>query len=335
MYLNEKSTFPETTANLFARFFKTVHGSIEPTVTQQQLNQLPSYNINLPPLIVSVDEVKKALSSIDGTKGSGPNSIPPSVIKNCSHSLAQPIANIFNRSLSEGVFPSEWKVASITPVHKSGSTSNVENNRSISILSCLAKVLESMLYDHLYPAVKNVVSQYQHGFMKQRSTTTNLMAYTTGIIRRLEKRQQIDAVYVDFTKAFDRVPHKLSVAKLTALGLPHWLTRWLGSYLCNRTAYVKVSGALSHRYDITSGVPQGSHLGPLIFILFINDLCALLQSSKLLYADDLKIYRSICNSNDVRVLQWHGSELEKVQGDLIPQDSVNGSCGVQDGTIGS
>ena len=159
-----------------------------------------------------------------------------------------------------------------------------------------------MLYDHLYPAVKNVVSQYQHGFMKQRSTTTNLMAYTTGIIRRLEKRQQIDAVYVDFSKAFDRVPHKLSVAKLTALGLPHWLTRWLGSYLCNRTAYVKVAGALSHRYDITSGVPQGSHLGPLIFILFIN-LCALLQSSKLLYADDLKIYRSICNSNDVRVLQ--------------------------------
>ncbi|KAL1373805.1 hypothetical protein pipiens_018439, partial [Culex pipiens pipiens] len=172
-YREEKSTSPEAAANLFARFFETVHSSQDPTVPPEQLNELATYNINLPLLTVSVAEVKKALGSVDAAKGPGPDRIPPSVVKNCCSSLARPVTSIFNRSLSEGAFPSEWKVASITPIHKSGSRAKVENYRSISILSCLAKVLEKLLVDHIYPSVKNIISEYQHGFMKQRSTTLN------------------------------------------------------------------------------------------------------------------------------------------------------------------
>ncbi|KAL1374746.1 hypothetical protein pipiens_017903, partial [Culex pipiens pipiens] len=113
--------------------------SQDPTVPPEQLNELATYNINLPLLTVSVAEVKKALGSVDAAKGPGPDRIPPSVVKNCCSSLARPVTSIFNRSLSEGAFPSEWKVASITPIHKSGSRAKVENYRSISILSCLAK----------------------------------------------------------------------------------------------------------------------------------------------------------------------------------------------------
>ncbi|KAL1395549.1 hypothetical protein pipiens_011164 [Culex pipiens pipiens] len=304
-YREEKSTSPEAAANLFARFFESVHSPTEPTVTAEQLNELVTFNINLPLLTVSVAEVKTALSSVDAAKGPGPDRIPPSVVKKCCNSLARPVTSIFNRSLSEGVFPSEWKVASIAPIHKSGSRSKIENYRSISILNCLAKILEKFLVDHIYPSVKNIVSEFQHGFMKQRSTTSNLMAYTNWIIRRMEKRQQVDAIYVDFAKAFDRVPHKLTIAKLTALGLPDWVTRWLNSYLSNRSAYVKVAGFLSSGYNIHSGVPQGSHLGP----LFINDLCSRLQSSKLLYADDLKIFRQISDAGDVRA---HQNDINKL-----------------------
>lgn len=302
-YGNTKSSSDETSAELFATFFENAHSAETPTICEQSLNNVQTYNMNVPQFTVTPADVKKALSSVNTRKGAGPDEIPPSVLKNCSRALARPIATIFNRSIAESKFPTEWKIASVTPIHKAGSLNNVENYRPISILSCLAKVFEKMVYTYVYPTVQNVISEKQHGFVKKRSTTTNLMVYTTSIIDKLEKRQQVDGVYVDFAKAFDRVPHNLTVAKLSRIGLPDWLTRWLGSYLKQRTAYVKVGTARSPLYAISSGVPQGSHLGPLIFVLFINDLTTLLKSDNLFYADDLKLYRSILDPSDCDILQ--------------------------------
>lgn len=303
VYHGTKSNSNAMSATLFALFFENAHVSAAPALCDESLSHIQTLNLHLPQLSVTVDNVEKALAAVNAAKGAGPDKIPPSVIKKCSGALAQPIAYIFNRSIAERVFPDEWKTACITPIHKAGSLSNVEHYRPISILSCLAKVFEQMVFAYVYPTVQNIITQHQHGFMKRRSTTTNLMAYTSTIINKLEKRQQVDGIYVDFAKAFDRVPHELAVAKLSRMGLPDWFTCWLKSYLTKRTAYVKVGTAYSHRYEIASGVPQGSHLGPLIFILFINDLSTLLQSDHLFYADDLKLYRSIQASSDCGVLQ--------------------------------
>lgn len=119
------------------------------------------------------------------------------------------------------------------------------------------------------------------------------MTYVSSLVPALEKRQQIDAIYVDFTKAFDRVPHSLAVDKLSRMGLPAWLTRWISSYLTDRSAYVRIHGASSDPFVITSGVPQGSHLGPLLFVLFVNDVCQAIKSPKVMFADDLKFFRVV------------------------------------------
>lgn len=176
-------------------------------------------------------------------------------------------------------------------------------------MSCFPKVFESMVLDFLYPAVQNIIAVEQHGFVKQRSTTTNLMNYVSMIIENLDKRQQIDAVYVDFQKTFDQVPHQLAVEKLRRFGFPDWMTSWIASYLNNRFASVKLGTVKSEPFLITSGVPQGSHLGPLLFVLFVNDLCSELDSFKTMYADDFKIFRIISSLVDCCALQ---TDIERV-----------------------
>lgn len=294
---------PDEAANFFADFFKSVYSTSEPPRTSQALDNIAMRNIHLPQLMITPDEVINALTSIDASKGSGPDGLPPNFVKNCAHSLVHPVAHIFNLSLSQGTFPDLWKIASITPIFKAGNFHQVENYRPISILSCLAKVLEKFVYDAMFPSVQQIVSDNQHGFMRKRSTTTNLLSFTQSVISSIEKRQQVDAVYVDFAKAFDKVPHSLVIEKLHKLGFPDWIIAWLRSYLTDRKAYVNLRVARSDILNIPSGVPQGSHIGPLIFILFVNDICSTIGSSNLMYADDLKLYRIIHSPLDCCALQ--------------------------------
>ncbi|KAL1394814.1 hypothetical protein pipiens_011694 [Culex pipiens pipiens] len=157
-YRDVSSKSPADSANFFADFFKSVHSSDEIPPREQEFDNVPSHNLPLPLPILNDDDVLKALSDVDAAKGPGPDGIPPSLVKSCASSLAVPVKRLFNESLRQGVFPAMWKVASITPIHKSESTKKVENYRPISILNCLAKVLEKVVYERLY-AVRRILMQ--------------------------------------------------------------------------------------------------------------------------------------------------------------------------------
>lgn len=296
-------------SNLFARFFQSVYNTTTPATYPGCFQHVPVYDINLPVIQMSTDEVQKALEDVDVSKGAGVDGLPPLFLKHCASSLAFPVACLFNQSLAEKTFPAIWKTARIVPIHKSGSTYCVKNYRGISILCSLGKVFESMVQSILYRVAQPLISEHQHGFVKHRSTTTNLMCYTSVLFKEIEGRNQIDSIYVDFSKAFDVVPHDYAVEKLKYMGFPEHITGWLHSYLTDRKASVSVNSVCSREFTISSGVPQGSVLGPLIFILFVNDVCFRLKSPKQMFADDLKFYRVISSVLDCLALQNDIDEL--------------------------
>lgn len=290
-------------ADLFAEFFESVFSKVSPVQRSNIFAHLQEHDFSFPDLQFSPDEVLEALRDLDIKKGPGTDGIPPLVIRNCAAALCIPITCIFNCSLRERTFPAAWKMAYIVPVYKSGSRNHVSNYRGISILCCLSKILEKLIHKTLSNTLTSIISESQHGFMKNRSTTTNLMSYVSTLFREVEARQQVDSIYVDFAKAFDTVPHIVVIEKFKRLGFPRWLTEWLYSYLTNRYAFVMVNSTRSRTFNITSGVPQGSVLGPLIFNVFINDLYSLLSSCNLSFADDLKFYRTISSPQDCIALQ--------------------------------
>lgn len=302
-YNGVKASSNEEAANLFATFFENVYCKVSPTQRRDCFAHISEHNIDLPVIQFSANEVKNAFDDLDTTKGSGTDNLPPTLFKNCSTELAKPIAMLFNRSLRERIFPRAWKTASVVPIHKSGNLNQVSNYRGVSILCCLSKIFEKLMHNVLYTVASPIISDTQHGFMKHRSSTTNLMCYVTALSREMEKGRQIDAVYVDFAKAFDTVPHNLVIAKMARIGFPRWITEWIASYLSGRSAFVVVNSARSRMFEISSGVPQGSVLGPLLFNVFVNDLCVLLSSFKLSFADDLKLYRIIFSPADCVIMQ--------------------------------
>lgn len=157
--------------------------------------------------IVTESQILDRLLSINVKKGAGPDGVSPILIKECANELSLPLCIIFNKSLSEGVFPSEWKKALVVPIYKSGDRTLAESYRPISKLSIFAKIFESLMYDVIFANVKNVIIKQQHGFYRGRSVTTNLMEYIHYISESLDNRVQVDSAYTDFSKAFDRVDH--------------------------------------------------------------------------------------------------------------------------------
>jgi exonuclease III len=254
-------------------------------------------------IFVAEDELMEKIKHLDINKGAGPDEIPPYFIKRCGKELCLPLLILFNKSLSTGIFPRRWKIAHIIPIFKNGDKSRCENYRPISILSCFAKLFESVVYNHLYNFFKPVISEKQHGFVKGRSTVTNLLVYKNYLCKTFSTGGQVDSGYTDFSKAFDRVNHGILCDKLALHGIHGSLYRWLVSYLSKRSQLVVLKGFTSSSIDVPSGVPQGSHLGPLLFIIFINDLVTRLTCECLLYADDIKIFKTVNSLNDCYVLQ--------------------------------
>lgn len=270
--------------------------SIQPHMTSAT-NFLTMFSVN-------VDQVYRVLKRLDATKGAGYDGLPSVFVVRCASALAKPLSMIFNCSLRSGSYPTAWKTALIVPLYKSGDASSVKNYRPISLLPVFAKVFEKVLYPVLSWHIKQQISPEQHGFIKTRSTTTNLTSFVEDLAEGVDKGHSIDVIYTDFSKAFDRVSHIMLLDKLAALGIANVFLKWWCSYLIDRKSVVVIGGHNSEPFTAHSGVPQGSHFGPLLFNIFINDIGSCFQNTKFyMFADDLKFFRRVDTDEDRILLQ--------------------------------
>lgn len=255
-------------------------------------------------MTITREELIIAISKLKKSTGFGPDQIPALLISKCSNCLLDPIMDLFSSSLREGYFPQTWRQCFIRPLHKKGIVNNVKNYRPIATNNALSKLFDSIVTNKLSLHLHPLISIVQHGFMPSRSTETNLAIFTDFIFKSFSQHDQVDAFFSDFSKAFDSVNHALLARKLENYGVKGKMLEWIESYLTGRTAQIKVKNYKSEPFEIVSGVPQGSHLGPLLFILFIDDIKNVIKHSQiLLFADDAKIYKEIKSIDDSIALQ--------------------------------
>ena len=257
-------------------------------------------------LALTLDHVKDAISELKLDSAPGPDGIPSILLKRCTSSLAVPIYLIWTESMSSGIVPSYYKTGYVTPLFKKGSRCEAVNYRPVTLTSHVVKVYERVVRKHMiqYLDSNDLLSEKQHGFRSNRSCLTQMLEHFDDIFEGLTKGNDTDSIYLDFAKAFDKVDLDLLLLKLKRYGFQEKLIRWIQSFLTNRDQVVVVNGVHSDSAKVLSGVPQGSVLGPLFFLLFINDLEDVVKHSRVsFFADDTRVSKQISCLEDCQLLQ--------------------------------
>lgn len=291
-------------ADVFAEHFASVYVENDPDVSDTKL-PLSTNNITVSSFNFSISNILEKLEKINLNQGPGPDNLPPLLLKNCAFSLSRPLWLLFNNSIKNGKFPSTWKLTYVRPIYKNiGSKNEVKNYRPISSISLIPKIMEHTITEFLEQNFTHLIIPNQHGFLKQKSIQTNMLTYIDFIYNNLENGFEVDSVYTDFSKGFDKINHSLLLKKLYYYGISGNLLNWLDSFLTNRTQIVKINNTFSKPFRVTSGVPQGGHLSPFLFNIFINDVKSCFKFSEFaLYADDLKVYKAITTEHCANNLQ--------------------------------
>lgn len=307
-------TDPVTKANILNKQFESVFSRPQP-LSLKQIAKSAATKLSHPtmsPINISVQGVDKLLTGLNPNKASGPDEISPRLLKELHSQVAPILTHIFQLSLDTGIVPDDWKHAVISPVYKKGDKSKASNYRPISLTCIASKLLEHIIVSNMmsYFDANNVLSPKQHGFRSKHSCETQLIGFSQEIADSLDQGQQTDVIVMDFSKAFDKVDHHKLVHKLKRLGIDNKVTSWIRSFLTNRSQQVLVEGNCSDRLPVLSGVPQGSVLGPCLFLAYINDLPDSVKSRVRLFADDTIVYLVIRSSSSAESLQQDLKLLE-------------------------
>lgn len=260
-------------------------------------------------------EVKNVLKSLDASKATGPDQIPNKVLALAADIIAIPLSNFFNRCLNECKFPTIWKMANVTPIYKKGNKGDCSNYRPVSLLSCVGKAFERCVHKHVYQYLTSnkCITEFQSGFVEGDSTVNQLLSIYNDYLHNYDNNITTQAVFFDISKAFDRVWHKGLLHKLNAIGIRGNLLQWFRDYLNDRTQCVVIKGEKSIMQPVKAGVPQGSVLGPLLFLVYINDIVENIESVIKLFADDTStslsmknpdMRKNILNSDLNKINKW-------------------------------
>ena len=296
-------------ANLFNNYFASVF-TVEETDNIPGLDDLV-FNESLETIPIDQECVKNKLIQLNVSKSTGPDCIHGKILKELSNYLSKPLSLIFNKSLNERKVPKDWKFAIVKPLHKKGKRNVVSNYRPVSLTSICGKTMERIIRDKMVTHLEknNLLSKEQHGFRSGRSCATQLLEIMEIWTALLDKGIAVDCIYLDFAKAFDKVPHARLVEKIKAYGIKGELLDWISDFLSNREQRVIINNESSEIKKVTSGIPQGSVLGPTLFVIYINDLPDSLNSYIRIFADDTKIFKAIKSIEDCDILQNDLNEL--------------------------
>lgn len=261
---------------------------------------------NLTDVHITPGKVKEAIKDIKNNAAPGPDQFPAIFLKNCSEELSIPLCTLYRNSLDSGIIPRQLKSARITPIHKGGSQADPSNYRPIALTSHIIKVLEKILVNYMtsYLEENNKLNKHQYGFRAGRSCLAQLLAHHETVLTSLEHNSNVDVIYLDFTKAYDKVDIGILLHKVREMGITGKLGLWLHSFLTDRKQVVTVDGVVTQPSAVISGVPQGSVLGPLLFLIHISDIDAHVRHSLLAsFADDTRVLKEVSSDHDAALLQ--------------------------------